>query len=652
MSFYGIIYMERFRIDNFQTRGKRLKVKIINGLAGTGKTTHAINTYDARESIFLAFTRNAAQAFADKAGLSDESFKTIHSFVSPFSKKILTNGALRDNKAFNKYLRLIPTMLPNVQPADNALHEIWGYSLNPPEPIAIDYLHANRNKSDFVYNFEMILVYGLYSLREQSGNPLPPCVKNLIVDEYQDVSELQYQIIKELVRGGTVENLVFLGDANQRIFEFAIGEFTLSKAIREDFADVEEITLTKDYRHTKELLAYIDIFARDRCGRLAYKVPTSVKEAKGSVTFRRDIANAISQFLSDGLQCKDITVISRTNKSCYEVAKHIQEDLGYPVNAKFSVINCILQKLSEALATYIKAKTFDHFIKFIGLCRLTNVGFDRGIKARIKIGELTKNDEILLDRIREQLNEVVDLIESGEDSIKCLNQFKPLAVTLLFYANKDVDTAEFIATTTEELNGENISYTLVAEQLIQEYFSDIMSKTETVIVDIKNKKNGICVSTVHRYKGLENTAIIFCPEYKTNCLSYSLWNDDYESEENILYTAITRPLNSLCIVVNEQLGDLYPSLYKLFPTVADMAKCGLVNIADGNLSIPSTGLSWKDKIHGLDFNKYSLDRETSRDNLVLLLRKIDGENDIYRLEFTKIGSKTICFANPIKREAV
>lgn len=102
-----------------------MKVKIINGLAGTGKTTYAINTYDTRESIFLAFTRNAAQAFADKAELSDDSFRTIHSFISPFAKKELTNGKLRDNKAFNKYCQLIPTLLLDVPYSDPLLRKIW-----------------------------------------------------------------------------------------------------------------------------------------------------------------------------------------------------------------------------------------------------------------------------------------------------------------------------------------------------------------------------------------------------------------------------------------------------------------------------------------------------------------------------------------------
>ena len=625
-----------------------MKVKIINGLAGTGKTTHAINTYDTRESIFLAFTRNAAQAFADKAKLSDDSFRTIHSFVSPFSKRILPpTGKLRDNKAFNVYCKLIPNLLTGVPYSDDMLHTIWGYSLEPPHATTIDYLHANRNRSDFVYNYEMILVYGLYALRKTVGNPLAPEIKNLIVDEYQDVSQLQYEIIKELVRARTVENLIFLGDANQRIFEFAIGDFTLSNEIRKDFAEVEEITLTKDYRHTKELLSYIDIFATERCGRLAYKVPQSVKEVTGSVTFEGNIGSAISRYLSNGLQYKEITVISRTNKSCQNVALYIQEKLDYPVNVKFSIINCILEQLSQSLATYIKSKDFDDFIKFIALCRLTGLNFDRGIKARIKLGELTADDKLLLEKIKEKLDEIVALLESGKDSLQCLYAFKPLQITLDYYANKNEDTAEFIATHKAELSGDNITYTLVAESLIRDYFSDVLSKTETVSVDIKNKKNGICVSTVHRYKGLENKAIIFCPEYDTNALPYSFENKDYVSEENILYTAITRPLDHLSIVVKEKLECLYPSLYKLFPTVANMAECGLVNVTSGNLSIPNTPLLWSDKIHGLDFTKYSLDREVDRDNFVLILKEIGGGNNAFKLEYAKIGKDMVCFANQL-----
>ena len=623
-----------------------MKVKIVNGLAGTGKTTYAINTYDTRESVFLAFTRNAAQAFADKAELSDDSFKTIHSFVSPFSKMVLQTGKLRDNKAFNVYCGLIPTLLTDVPRSDDMLHTIWGYSLDPPHAATIDYLHANRNRSDFVYNYDMILVYGLYALRKMNiGNPLPPGTKNLIVDEYQDVSRLQYEIIKELVRSGTVENLIFLGDANQRIFEFAIGDFALSSEVRKDFTDIEEITCVKDYRHTKELLSYIDIFAKERCARLAYNVPRSIKDVAGSVTFESSVETAISRYLSIGLQYKDITVISRTNRSCQNVALYIQEKLNYPVNAKFSIINCILEELSQSLATYIKSNVFCDFIKFIALCRLTGLNFDRGIKARIKLDELTADDKLILDNIKEKLDETVENLKNDKDSLRRLYAFKPLQMTLDHYANKNEDTAEFIATHKAELCGDNITYTLVADSLIRDYFSDILSKTKSAYVDIKNKKNGICVSTVHRYKGLENKAVIFCPEYNTNALPYSFENKDYASEENILYTAITRPLDHLCIVVKEKLERLHPSLYKLFPTVADMVECGLVNIANGCLSIPDTLLSWNDKICGLDFAKCSLDRSTVRDSMVLILKETNGGTNAFTLEYAKIGKDTVCFTN-------
>jgi hypothetical protein len=248
------------------------------------------------------------------------------------------------------------------------------------------------------------------------------------------------------------------------------------------------------------------------------------------------------------------------------------------------------------------------------------------------------------------LDKVVELLENGRDSLNCLISFKPLQSTFAHYANKDEDTAEFIATTKEELSGENISYTIVAEALIREYFSDILSKVEKVSVNIKNRKNGICVSTVHRYKGLENTAVIFCPEYETNSHPYSIGNKCYESEENILYTAITRPLDHLCIVVTEKLENLHPSLYKLFPSVANMAECGLVDIADGNLNIPLSPLSWKDKIHGLDFTKYSLDRDTDRDSFVLILRETDGDKNVFRLESAEIRNKIVCFSNRLTKQ--
>jgi ATP-dependent DNA helicase UvrD/PcrA len=75
--------------------------------------------------------------------------------------------------------------------------------------------------------------------------------KYLLVDEFQDTSELQYELLKLL---GAGENIFAIGDPNQSIYAFRGAGAEMFERFRADFPNVQGIDLTVNYRSRPEIV--------------------------------------------------------------------------------------------------------------------------------------------------------------------------------------------------------------------------------------------------------------------------------------------------------------------------------------------------------------------------------------------------------------
>ena len=74
----------------------------------------------------------------------------------------------------------------------------------------------------------------------------------LLVDEFQDVSPIQYQLIKEWRKHG--RELFAIGDPDQSIYSFRGGEAKCFQKLEEDFPHVCRISLEENYRSAPQIL--------------------------------------------------------------------------------------------------------------------------------------------------------------------------------------------------------------------------------------------------------------------------------------------------------------------------------------------------------------------------------------------------------------
>jgi len=75
----------------------------------------------------------------------------------------------------------------------------------------------------------------------------------VFVDEYQDTNPIQVKLLKGLIRTGK-NQICVIGDPDQAIYGFRGAEVGHFHRFTEDFPGAKEITLTRNYRSTKEIL--------------------------------------------------------------------------------------------------------------------------------------------------------------------------------------------------------------------------------------------------------------------------------------------------------------------------------------------------------------------------------------------------------------
>ena len=104
-------------------------------------------------------------------------------------------------------------------------------------------------------DFDDLLLEELQREKEDAGkrgkaNPFA----YLLVDEFQDINPIQYQLILSWAKGG--KSLFVIGDPDQSIYGFRGSDAECFAHLGEDFPKLRTIRLIKNYRCTPEILAY------------------------------------------------------------------------------------------------------------------------------------------------------------------------------------------------------------------------------------------------------------------------------------------------------------------------------------------------------------------------------------------------------------
>lgn len=210
------------------------------------------------------------------------------------------------------------------------------------------------------------LVYEILNLLDDSDFlyfRLDSQIEHILLDEFQDTSILQYEILKplihEIVSGEGVFNdgsFFFVGDVKQSIYRFRGGVSALFGEVARECGTHVEPLLT-NYRSQREIIEFVNSVFKDKINNyLPQKVRAEADSGYVEVIQNDELLEEtitqLKRLVSLGADVNDIAILCATNGDGEEIKQKLQEEnIEVVTETTTKLIN---QKSVKAVLEYLK----------------------------------------------------------------------------------------------------------------------------------------------------------------------------------------------------------------------------------------------------------------------------------------------------------
>ena len=376
--------------------------------------------------------------------------------------------------------------------------------------------------------------------------------KYILVDEYQDTNEVQYQFNKLLA--SKYRNLFVVGDANQSIYGFRNANFRNILNFEKDYQDAYVVTLENNYRSTNNILECANCVIRNNKerkelnlkGTIGDGVKTQYITCENGKMEAITIIEEIKKLYNKGYDYKDIGILYRTNGQ-----SRLLEEVFLKENIPYNVVGSYYfyqRKEIKDLLSYLKLinnqnddialrRIINEPKRGIGTKAIENLSSeaqDLGVSmfAAISKGKELAFKELILDMIKAQedlsLTEFIDYVLEKSGIRASLTSEKSLENDLR------LDNLEEFKSVTASFEERTVSVNL----------SDFLEEI-SLIADIsehKEEKDAVTLMTVHSAKGLEFDCVFLCGMEEGIFPHQNSFGSESEIEEErrLCYVGITR----------------------------------------------------------------------------------------------------------------
>jgi len=386
-----------------------------------------------------------------------------------------------------------------------------------------------------VYDYQSVMLRAmeLRDIRTSVG------FKIIILDEAQDTSRLQWDLIEMLVHDERAA-LVAVGDVNQTIYSWRNARPQIFESYRRQCLS---LPLVECYRCSPPIVDYgnriielnPDAIADVRSVRTGVFEPVQVMVG--------DVARAVSTILNMAYAYDDVAILCRTNRTV-SVVENTLTALGYPVNAvrpmeaKESFLAMAAQfainKDNPVIALlFAHYATKGELIESLGLRNLTSISWESLV---LELSQ-TKDGRALIEYMAQ-----------------CQDEYCVFAEALIHLQEVDLFYQE-----SKKLKRRYGAY------VIRQAISALNSPE-----DLPRPQNEITVCTVHQAKGLEWNSVVVADLAEGKFPSAMALRDEdgIEEERRVMYVAVTRAKDVLILLADEK----RPSQFILSGEVIDAGK--------------------------------------------------------------------------------
>lgn len=422
-------------------------------------------------------------------------------------------------------------------------------------------LHQNR-----WIDFDDILVYTYELLKEREDIRAAWQQKfaYILIDEFQDINRIQYEIVKMLA--GDTQNLFVVGDDDQSIYRFRGAKPEIMLGFSKDFPKAEQVILNTNYRSGEPIVETAERIISGNQKRFE-KQMRSQKGKYGSVEIKRFetqreenryIVHVIREEIEKKTDLSQIAILCRTNQGPRQLVGALMA-YNIPFYMQDVVPNLFEHWIARNMIDYMKLALGDRR-------RSTFLRVMNRPKRYIGTEYLTQSEvsfEDLLEKVKDK-PWLYEYVENMKEDLRILKSMTPMMA--IIYIRKTIGYNAYLSEYARFRRIREEEFTQVLEEVqesargfdtYEEWFDYIRDYTQELKQQSKKnreEKNGIVISTMHGAKGLEFDRV-FLPDVNEEVIPHkkSIKEEDIEEERRLFYVAATRAKKYLHIFSTKSL---------------------------------------------------------------------------------------------------
>lgn len=562
---------------------------------GSGKTTvitkrieYLIQQYKVKpeEILVITFSKAASKEMRERFHALNQkqyfpvTFGTFHGIyygILKWAYKLTAENIFSEEQKYQLLRQIVEQMDLDISDEKDFLQGIVGEISNVKNNrIPLEEYHSlSCSESVFVKIFEtyererkkykkidfddmLVLTYELFQKRPDILKLWQQKFKYILIDEFQDINLVQYDVIRMLAE--PENNLFIVGDDDQSIYRFRGARPDIMLGFKKDYPDTKQILLDVNYRSTKAIVRSAARVIKHNHNRYPKHIITMneqgttvhIQEVKHPIEESKYVIREIQEAQRRGIPASEIAVLFRTNIEARALVETCME-YNIPFQMKEHFPNLYEHFISQNLLTYMKMALGDRSRKsFLEIMNRPNryIGRDSVERGEVSFESLRKfycDKEWMQDRI-----------DQFELDLRIIERMAPYGA--IQYIRKHVGYDEFLKEYADrrrikidDLNEvmQELEERAKAFKTMEEWFAHI----EAYSVELKKQAeyrnentDAILLMTMHGAKGLEFDSV-FIIGANEDIVPYKKAEtiEEIEEERRMFYVAMTRAKKKLVI---------------------------------------------------------------------------------------------------------
>lgn len=523
-------------------------ILILSG-AGSGKTRVIINRFlkyieigtDSKDILCVTFTNKAANEIIER--LKSNNINPVGLWVGTIHKVCFQ--ILQKYGDLNKNMSIIDQndqfTIANKLNITEFLKNIQSFKDQMPTEETPEFKTAYTKYQNFIeennlMDFSEIILKTFTLLLDKPSlcEHLKNKFKFLMVDEYQDTSKIQNDLIKLISNN----NLCCVGDDDQSIYSWRGAYIDNILNFHKDFKNVKVFKLEQNYRSNKNILGVATHVISQNFNRLDKNLFSETTGPKVNIISTKYEGDFIARKICELPSNTTTAILVRNSKNITEIeASLIKFHVDYQILHKTNFLDRLEIK---AAISYLKGIFLGDVISLESILNTPKRGL--GPKKIEKIFAQTQNGLSFLSALKEiGQGNLADNISRW----RILEYKKPSEIFEIIW--KESGCADLFKERWQ--NVQSFMKKMDDFNNVEEFLNNFFSLTDD------NNNTPVVIMTIHSSKGLEFDNV-FIPHFIEGTLpSYkSISENNIEEERRVAYVGITRAKNQLFLSYNLNQG--------------------------------------------------------------------------------------------------